>query len=144
MGENGITAQRASKTPACAPQAIPSTSRPRDVTRVVLARIQGNCKVGPFLSIRIRSGQAETFTARVTQAVARPPLHIEQALQVIDALSKHIETLETHLTEQAKADPVCRRLMTVPGVGPAIAIRFTAALADIARFESAQSRGDLA
>jgi transposase len=87
--------------------------------------------------IRIRSGQAETFTARVTQAVAQRPLHIELTLQVIDALSKHIETLETHLIQQAKADPVCRRLMTVPGVGPAIAIRFTAALDDIARFESA-------
>ena len=87
--------------------------------------------------IQIRSGPAETFTARVTEAVSTPPLHIELTLQAIGTLSKHIETLDKDLTQQAKADPVCRRLMTVPGVGPVIAIRFTAALDDIGRFESA-------
>ncbi len=87
--------------------------------------------------IRVRSGKAETFTARATEAVETLPLHIELTLKVIDDLSEHIETLDKRLAMQAKADPVCRRLMTTPGVGPVVAIRFAAALDDVGRFSSA-------
>ena len=39
--------------------------------------------------------------------------------------------------EALAGDPLCRRLMTTPGVGPSTAVRFVAALDDISRFESA-------
>ena len=41
--------------------------------------------------------------------------------------------------ETAKADPIARRLMTVPGVGPSTSVRFVAALDEISRFRGAHT-----
>ena len=34
------------------------------------------------------------------------------------ALEAQIQTLDAEITQRAKADPVARRLMTIPGIGP--------------------------
>ncbi len=34
------------------------------------------------------------------------------------ALEAQIKTLDAEITRRAKADPVARRLMTIPGIGP--------------------------
>ncbi len=43
------------------------------------------------------------------------------------------------LASLAKEDDTCKRLMTVPGVGPITAINFAAALDEISRFPSAHA-----
>jgi len=42
------------------------------------------------------------------------------------ALEVQIQALDTEITRRAKADPVARRLMTIPGIGPIAATAITA------------------
>jgi transposase len=67
------------------------------------------------------------------------PLHIDQLLIAIEALTEQIELSDKQVAQLAKEDPVCQRLMTVPGVGPVTALRFVAALDDRRRFHSAHA-----
>jgi len=84
-----------------------------------------------------------TFPKRVRdKALSRPdglPISIESLLVVIETLNEQIATADRQLHELAKSDPVCQRLMTVPGVGPVTAIHFVAALDQVERFSSAHA-----
>lgn len=87
--------------------------------------------------VTIGSGTTTTFVRRFLDAVKEPPEHLVFALESIDELTKRIVLIEKSLEERAKKNDVCRRLMTVPGVGPIIALRFLAAVDDIGRFANA-------
>jgi transposase len=93
--------------------------------------------------IRIRTGSTPTFQQRVreyAQATQIPvPEHIERQLAVLDALKVQIKAAEQQLVKLAGEHPVCRRLMTVPGVGPVTAVRFVAAIDDVTRFPNAHA-----
>jgi transposase len=56
---------------------------------------------------------------------------------MIDALTAQIDDADKELKALAKADSTCKRMMSVPGVGPVTAVRFVAALDAVERFESA-------
>ena len=56
------------------------------------------------------------------------PVYITSELEMIDALSKEIAASEKRFAAVTNADPICKRLMTVPGVGPSTALRFVAAI----------------
>jgi transposase len=91
---------------------------------------------------RVRSGSVETFTARVQRhygaTKARTvPRFVERQMEAIDQLSEQIDEADAELSSIAERDEVCRRLMSVPGVGPVTSVRFVAALDDTARFENA-------
>lgn len=86
---------------------------------------------------RLVSGSIETFSFRVHQEVRDVPAFVERQLQVIDNLTVQISAAEKELADEARADSTCRRLMTVPGVGPNTALRFVAALDEISRFDGA-------
>jgi transposase len=85
---------------------------------------------------RPRSGTAEAFTERV-RALGELPVYITSELNVIDALSEEIAASAKRFAALTKTDPVCKRLTTVPGVGPSTALRFVAALDVVTRFASA-------
>jgi transposase len=89
--------------------------------------------------IRARSGAAESFTDRVRTALNGeiPASHIERVLVAIDAISIEIRKSEKELERVAKADETCRRLMSVPGVGPMTSIAFVASLDELDRFADA-------
>lgn len=92
---------------------------------------------------RVRTGAPSSFPERV-KAVAKTmehelPAHVERQLRVIEALNVEIKGADRQVLQIAKADPVCRRLMTVPGVGPVTAVRFLAALDRHDRFASAHA-----
>ena len=55
--------------------------------------------------------------------------------QLRDA-ERRIGELETRLAEQAKSDEVCRRLMTIPGIGPMVATALVATVGDAKTFTS--------
>jgi transposase len=57
------------------------------------------------------------------------------------SLLSEVKQLEDALVKTAKTDPICRRLMTVPGVGPLTALAFKAAVDDPARFRSSRTVG---
>lgn len=85
---------------------------------------------------RPRSGSAEAFTERV-RALGELPVCITSELNVIDALSEEIAASARRFAALTNADPVCKRLMTVPGVGASTALRLVAALDVVTRFASA-------
>lgn len=54
-------------------------------------------------------------------------------------LRDEFRILDVQLQRMASADPVCRRLMTVPGVGPVTAVTFRAGVDDPSRFASSRT-----
>ncbi len=93
--------------------------------------------------LKMRSGEPVTLPMRLREAaLAHPdglPQHVERLLLAIEALNVQIKEANEELETLAKKDPVCQRLMTVPGIGPATSMRFVAALDDRTRFPSAHS-----
>jgi transposase len=54
----------------------------------------------------------------------------------IDALDRAIEAIDKEFAAAAKANETARRLMTIPGVGPLIAMAIIATIGDVASFAS--------
>lgn len=87
---------------------------------------------------RLALRTAETFTERVRASYGEQlPSHVERQLAAVDTLTTEIKKAEKDLASRAEANETCRRLMTVPGVGPVTSIRFVAALDDVGRFANA-------
>lgn len=93
--------------------------------------------------LKIRSGEMTTFPKRTREAALSTPdglpQYVERMLQVIESLNAQIGPADKELLELAEEDAVCKRLMSVPGVGPVTSLRFVAALDDRARFPSAHA-----
>jgi len=88
---------------------------------------------------RIRSGQAETFAARVEELAVPASLKaaIAPLLQLLLPLNEQIAALDEHLATIVAADDLTGRLITVPGVGPVTAVAFVVTVDDVARFRGA-------
>lgn len=90
---------------------------------------------------RLRGGGTKTFPQRLREhAEAQQvtlPEHVERSLSMIEMLSLQLVAADGQLKKLAGGDPVCRRLMTAPGVGPVTAVRFVAAIDDVSRFANA-------
>jgi len=67
------------------------------------------------------------------------PSFVERQLVMIDALTQQITKADVELEQLAQQDPICTRLMTVPGVGPVNAVLYSAILDEISRFGSASA-----
>lgn len=87
--------------------------------------------------LRPPNGDVRTFPSRVRQVLSDLPTFVERQLRAIDALSQEIKEADKELASKAKAHVVCRRLMTIPGVGPQTALRYVAAIDEVSRFASA-------
>lgn len=64
---------------------------------------------------------------------------IEPLLAARDAMREQMAVLNRALERQAKTDEVCKRLMTIPGVGPLTSLAFKATIDDPRRFASSKS-----
>jgi transposase len=85
-----------------------------------------------------RRGGAESFAQRVREmADLVLPGYVERQLLSIEQLSQQVREADRELERVAKQDPLCRRLMSVPGVGPVTAVRFSAQLDQVERFSGA-------
>ena len=62
---------------------------------------------------------------------------VDQGLQVVEGYDR----LHTMVLNVVAADPVCRRFMTVPGVGPIAALTFKVAVDDPHRFSRSRTVG---
>jgi transposase len=93
--------------------------------------------------VRVRTGSTLTFQDRVREYAAANqislPEHIGRQLAVLDALKVQIKAADQQLVKLSGEHPVCRKLMTVPGVGPVTAVRFVAAIDDVTRFRNAHA-----
>ena len=65
------------------------------------------------------------------------PEHVERLLVMIEAVNRQVLDADKQIRQLAKNHEICRRLMTVPGVGPITAVRFVATLDDVKRFSTA-------
>jgi transposase len=94
-----------------------------------------------WLRTQIKSpgtGQAESFPQRIRALFPTGlPSYVERQLVCMDTLTEQIREADRELSATAKADPLCARLMSVPGVGPLTAVRFAAALDEHGRFSGA-------
>lgn len=87
--------------------------------------------------IKIRTGAGSTYDRRVRDAISADPFIvdlIEPLLSVRALAVQEIDAFEARLIAIAKADPVCRRLMTAPGVGLLTALTYRMAIDEPARF----------
>ena len=93
--------------------------------------------------LKVPPATSRTFPARIrAAALDRPeglPEHVERLLKVLDALNEQIAAADEELEQMAEGDPICVRLMSVPGVGPVTSVRFAAAIDDVTRFASAHA-----
>ncbi len=81
---------------------------------------------------------AKAFVHRVREATQGAlPAYVERQLQLVDTLSEQIGQTDEDLAKQAKAHPVCPRLMSVPGIGPITSLHFVAVIDDRTRFKTA-------
>ncbi len=84
------------------------------------------------------------FEARVQELTEGNPM-LEAAANPILAsrrmLRQELASLEKVLRNHAKEDPVCHTLMTMPGVGPVVALTVMAAVDDPERFRSSKDVG---
>jgi transposase len=89
--------------------------------------------------LRLPSGGADRLVPRLAALAMADALRAELAplVAVLEPLQCEIDAADERLAILAAADPVIRRLMTTPGVGPVTAAAFVAALDDVARFATA-------
>ena len=84
------------------------------------------------------------YEERVRELVDGNPM-LEAAagpiLVVRSALRQELAGLERLLRDHAKTDPVCRQLMTMPGVGALVALTFKSSIDDPDRFRSSRDVG---
>lgn len=88
-------------------------------------------------TISLRRGSVGTFPKRVRAAVKHCPEFVERLLASVEHLTKQIREADKELEKITKNDPLIKRLMTVPGVGPVTALRFVAAVDRVDRFRNA-------
>lgn len=111
--------------------------RIRDLDNSVRGLLRG-------FGLRVPKGIARKFIDAVRTMIEDNPV-LEGALLPLlvarDAMADAFAKLDKQVRDQARQDDVCRRLMTVPGVGAITAMTFRAAVDDPARFQSSKSVG---
>ena len=98
----------------------------------------------PF-GIRLPSRQGtKKFDAAAHEAVRHDPVlsaSVTALLEALAAVESQIARLDDRLKELARRSEVCWRLMSVPGVGPIVALAFMAAIEDVGRFRRMRDIG---
>jgi transposase len=89
--------------------------------------------------LRLSQGDAERTASKLGAIELREEVLRELApiLALLSPLNREIETADRRIEQLGKEDPVVRRLMTAPGVGPVTALAFVAALDEVTRFPGA-------
>jgi transposase len=85
---------------------------------------------------RVARGSSERMSARLAALVLPSGVTdtIAPLRRMIETLTTEIAEVDARLATQAQADPIVRRLQSVPGVGPVVALTFRAFVDDIGRF----------
>lgn len=63
----------------------------------------------------------------------------DSMIRARNALKREVKKLDSLVLKTAKADPVCRRLMTIPGVGPITSLTFRATVDNPHRFSNSRN-----
>jgi transposase len=94
-------------------------------------------------AVVLPGGNTKTFSRRVRDHGVHQrrelPSYVVRQLEVIDTLNAQIAQADKEIERAAKADPVCKNLMTIPGIGPGNALLFKAVLDGVERFGNASA-----
>ena len=94
--------------------------------------------------LKLGTPSRKDFPARTRELTADNPVLAtlaEPLLSVIDAMTQQADKLTKQVLDAVKIEPTCRRLMTVPGVGPLTALAFRATLDRPDRFRRSRNVG---
>lgn len=96
--------------------------------------------------IKVTGARGDAFESRVLEAVRAREPELEVILQPLLGLRSQAraeaEVLAQRLKELSQHVPVCRQLMSVPGVGPIVAATYVATIDDPHRFEHSDQVAD--
>jgi transposase len=110
-------------------------SKAADIERSVRGILGGfGLKLGVVSELR--------FQEKVTMLIGRQEwlqMAIRPLLRARNVMREQARYIELELVDYAKSDPLCRRLMTAPGVGPIVALTYTVAIDEPLRFRRARS-----
>jgi transposase len=109
--------------------------------RVVENHIRGSLRT---FGLRVGHTSAGGFDARVEELIESYPLLSEIILPLLttrDGLRAQFSVLHRKVLALVQSDPVCTRLMSVPGVGPLVALTFQATIDQPQRFAKSKAVG---
>jgi transposase len=111
-------------------------NKQRDIENAVRAVLP---EVGLKLGMRSR----KLFAGRVRELASADAtiFDIEPLFAVLDAIARQLEQLTERVLDAARVEPICRRLMTVPGLGPLTALAFQATVDRTERFRRSRDVG---
>lgn len=94
--------------------------------------------------LKVGTPSRKDFPARVSELAADDTVLAglaESLLSVIAVMTREVEALTKRVLDEVKVEPTCRRLMTVPGVGPLTALAFRATIDQPDRFRKSRDVG---
>ena len=94
--------------------------------------------------LKLGTPARKELAARVRELTAADPVLsvlAEPLLTIIAAMTRELAQLTKHVLEIVRDEPVCRRLMGVPGVGPLTALTFRATIDQPERFRHSRDVG---
>lgn len=83
------------------------------------------------VGLKVGTPSRKDFPARVRELAAGDPVLAalaESLLSVIAVMTQEVDRLTKRVLDEVRIEPTCRRLMTVPGVGPLTALAFRATI----------------
>ena len=95
------------------------------------------------VGLKVGTPSRKDFPARVRELAADDPVLASLAaslLGVVEVMTREVERLTKRVLDEVRAEPTCRRLMTVPGVGPLTALAFRATIDQPNRFRKSARR----
>ncbi len=94
--------------------------------------------------LKVGTPSRRDFPARVRELAADDPVLrdlVEPLLSVIAVMTHEADRLTKRVLDEVRVEPTCRRLMTVPGVGPLTALAFRATIDRPNRFRRSRDVG---
>jgi len=94
--------------------------------------------------LRVKATKGRAFEQSAAALAAKQPMlgaMVHALLAVWSSLRVQIDVLTRQVQNQVAGDAACRRLMTMPGVGPMTALAFRTAIDDPRRFRHSASVG---
>jgi transposase len=94
--------------------------------------------------LKVGTPSRRDFPARVRELTGDNPVLAElgqSLLSVIEVIDKEVVRLTRRALDEVKAEPTCRRLMTVPGIGPLTALAFRATIDQPGRLRNSPDVG---
>ncbi|MEM9969622.1 MAG: IS110 family transposase [Pseudomonadota bacterium] len=91
--------------------------------------------------IRLGKVHRNAFSGRVRELCEGSPdllVAVEPLLDARDEMRRQLRRLDNALERASRADPICKRFRTIPGVGPLTALAFKATIHDPARFRQSK------